>query len=273
MADTASGAGSRLEAAEPLKWPVRLGFVARGLTYGIIGALALALALGAGGGATTNQQGALADLASAPLGKVALVAVAVGLLAYALWKLALAATGSGPEGGGGHSTSERLRNLAGAIAYGGFFAVAVGVLSGSRSNQSKQATHTAAGVFGWPGGRWLVGLAGVVFIVVCAVQAYEALNEKFLEEEKTERMSRRQREALSIIGRIGLVSRALVFAIVGYFLVRSAIDFNPHKAVSVDGALRRVAHQPYGAWLLGLIAAGLVTFAIFSFAEARYRRL
>jgi len=154
-------------------------------------------------------------------------AIALGLLAYALWKFALAAIGTGPEGGGGEGTGERLRNLAGGVAYLAFFAVAVGVLTGGGSNQSKQPSHTAAGVFGWPAGRWLVGPAGVVMIVVCAVQAYEALKGKFLGDNKTERMSAREREVFSVIGRIGLVSRALIFALVEYFLVRSAIDFNP----------------------------------------------
>jgi TRAP-type C4-dicarboxylate transport system permease small subunit len=107
------------------------------------------------------------------------------LLAYALWRFALAAIGPGPEGGGGKRTGERLRNLGGGIAYLAFFAVAVGVLAGGGSNQSKQPGHTAAGVFGWPAGRWLVGLAGVVLISIWAVQAYEALQEKFLGDNKT----------------------------------------------------------------------------------------
>jgi TRAP-type C4-dicarboxylate transport system permease small subunit len=107
------------------------------------------------------------------------------LLAYALWRFALAAIGPGPEGGGGKRTGERLRNLGGGIAYLAFFAVAVGVLAGGGSNQSKQPGHTAAGVFGWPAGRWLVGLASVVLISIWAVQAYEALQEKFLGDNKT----------------------------------------------------------------------------------------
>ena len=67
--------------------------------------------------------------------------------------------------------------------------------------------------------------------------------------------------------------RALVFALVGYFLIRTAIDFDPNKAIGIDGALRKVAQQPYGSWLLGLVAIGLLLFAASSLAEARYQRL
>lgn len=188
-------------------------------------------------------------------------------------KFALSVVGLGPEGGGGNKATDRLRNFAGGIAYCGFFAVAVGVLTSSGSNESRQPSHTAAGVFSWPGGRWLVGLAGIVLIVVCAVQAYEAMNAKFLGDNKTERMGSETRDWFRRIGQVGLISRALVFAIVGYFLVRAAIDHKASKAVSIDGALRKVAQQPYGSWLLALVAAGLILFAIYSLAEARYQRL
>lgn len=279
MTTTASWTHGQRDSAPPegehvrlLLWLVRAGFVARGLTYGIIGALALALAVGAGGSAT-NQQGALALIAAAPLGKVALVAVAAGLLAYALWKLTLTVIGKGPEGGGDRDAAGRLRNLAGAVVYAGFFAVALRVLIGSGGNGASQPRQTTAGVLGWPGGRWLVGLAGAIMIVVCLVQAYEALDGNFLEDNKTEQMSRRQRSWFGALGRLGLVSRALVFALVGWFLVRSAIDYQASKAVGVDGVLRRVAHQPYGTWLLALVAAGMIVFAVFSLTEARFRRL
>ena len=62
-------------------------------------------------------------------------------------------------------------------------------------------------------------------------------------------------------------------ALVGYFLMRTAIDFNANSAVGLDGALERLRHQMFGAWILGVAAAGLLTFATFSLFEARYRRL
>ena len=48
-----------------------------------------------------------------------------------------------------------------------------------------------------------------------------------------------------------------VFALIGYFLIRTAIDYDPSKAIGIDGALREVARQPYGSWLLGFVGLGL----------------
>jgi hypothetical protein len=86
-------------------------------------------------------------------------------------------------------------------------------------------------------------------------------------------MSSHERRLFMVFGRVGLTARALVFALIGYFLLRTAIKFNPEDAIGVDGALARLHHEPLGRWLLGLTAAGLITFAAFSLIEARYRLL
>lgn len=253
---------------------MRAGFVGRGITYGMIGALAFALAFGAGTlGAPANQQGALTVIAQSILGRIALVVIAAGLLAYALWKLVQGIFGRGPEGGGGRELKDRVANLAGGIVYVGFFVVAIRVLIGSQGDSSSAPRRAAAGVLGWPGGQILVGVGGTVLIAISVYQVYEALSGNFADEAKTGQMGERQRRLFMVIGRIGLVARALVFVLVGYFVLRTAIEFSARNAVGIDGALARIHQQPYGPWLVGLVATGLISFAAFSLLEARYRRL
>jgi hypothetical protein len=273
----ASGARAETEAAErsrPFQWLVRAGFVARGITYGVIGGLALALAAGAGSAGTApNQQGALELIDRSWPGRAALVVIAAGLLAYALWKLSQGIFGAGPEGGGGTDLKDRVANLSGGVIYVGFCVVAVRVLAGSGGRSSAQPRHTAAGVLSWPGGRVIVGAAGAILLVVSLYQLYEALTGRFMRESKVGRMKAQERRLFLILGRIGLSARAVVFALIGYFVLRAAISYSPGTAVGVDGALARVHHQPAGPWLEGIVAAGLLVFAAFSIAEARYRRL
>lgn len=263
-----------LKRARPLQWAVRAGFVARGITYGVMGGLALAIALGAGtSGAAPNQQGALALIARTPVGRAALVVLSAGLLAYALWKFAQGIFGRGPEGGGGVSLIDRLGNLAAGVSYLAFFILAVRVLAGSSGNAQGEQKHATAGVLGWPGGQLLVGAAGGILIVVSLYQIYDAVRGKFADQIKTHEMGPNERRTFMLLGRVGIAARAIVFALVGYFLVRTAIDFDPNDAVGVDGALARLHHQPLGPWVLGIVAAGLVVFAAYSFLEGRYRRL
>jgi Domain of Unknown Function (DUF1206) len=264
----------QVERARPVQWAVRAGFIARGVTYGVIGVLALALALRWGSaGAAPNQQGALTVIARAPLGRLAIAVVAVGLLAYALWKLVQGIRGRGPEGGGGPGLMDRAANLGGGVVYVAFFVVAVRVLLGSSGSDQGAPRHAAAGVLGWPGGQLIVGIAGAGLVAISAFQIYDAVTGHFADNSKVAEMGDGELRLFLLAGIVGLTARALVFALIGYFLVRTAIDFHPASAVGVDGALAHIRRATYGPTLLVLVAAGLLIFASFSLLEARYRRL
>jgi cytochrome b561 len=248
----------------------RAGFVARGLVYAIIGVLALKLAFGHGG-KLTNQQGALKTVAHQPFGTVLLTLVAIGLGGYSIWRLVRAAIGHGPEGS--DTGFERLAALASGLAYGALCLLAIEILvsgHGSTSGSPKQAT---AGVFGWPGGTWIVGIAGVVMIAVALYQGYRGITKKFLKDSKVEEMKPEVKKWISRLGTVGHLARMVVFGLVGIFLVKAAIDYNPKQAVGLDGALAKLTHYSYGPLLLGVVAAGLIAFAVYSLSDARYRRI
>jgi hypothetical protein len=269
-----SRGAEQAEATPPFRALVRTGFVARGLTYAIIGGLAFALALGAGTDrAAPNQQGALSLLARSVAGSAALLAISAGLLAYSVWKFSQGLFGRGPEGGGGPGLGDRAANVAGGVAYLAFFAVAVRVLAGSAGNSSSEPSRTTAGVLGWPGGQVIVGIAGGVLVAVSLYQLYDGVRGEFAKDSKTEEMGAAERRLFMWLGYVGLTARALVFALVGYFLVRAAVAYNPANAVGVDGALGRLHREPFGPVILGVVAAGLVIFGAYSLLEARYRRL
>ncbi len=263
--------GEKVARSRGFEWLARGGFVARGLIYGIIGILAIKLALGAGG-QTTNQRGALKTIAHQPFGKVLLILVAIGLAGYALWRLVHALLGHGPEDS--DSGFERIAAVASGIVYAGLCAVAVEILLGSGASGGSGTTAKAtAGVFGWPGGTWLVGIAGVVLIGIGLYQGYRGLSKDFLKDSKVEQMSSRVRNWIAWIGLFGHLARMVVFCLVGVFLIKAAIDYDPKKSVGLDGALAKVADARYGPFLLGIVAAGLIAFGVYSLSDARYRRI
>src|SRR5438876_8192724 len=252
----AERAGEKVERTTAFEALARAGFVARGVIYGVIGILAVKLALGAGG-KTENQSGALKTVAHQPFGKMLLVLVAVGLAGYALWRILRALLGHGREKS--DSGLDRIAAFGSGVAYAGICAVAVGILLGSgAANSSGNASKTAAGVFSWPAGAWIVGIAGAVFVGVALYQGYRGLSHDFLGDSKTEEMSAAVRKWIEWIGTVGHLARMVVFGLVGVFLIKAAIDFNPAKAVGLDGALAKLAHHSYGSVLPGIVAAGLV---------------
>jgi hypothetical protein len=247
----------------------RAGFVARGIVYGIIGVLALDVAVGHGG-KLTDQQGALRAVEEQRFGNVLLTILAVGLGGYSLWRLFRAILGHGPEGA--DRGLDRLGALGSGIVYAVMCMIAIQLLVGS-SGVTGSSEKTASGAFSWPGGRWLVGIAGLVLIGVGVYQLIRGVRRKFLDDSKTEEMSPRTKTWITWIGTVGHVARAVVFGLVGVFLVKAAVDYSPEEAIGIDGALAKLYNQAYGPWLLGAVAAGLIAFAIFSLSEARYRRI
>jgi hypothetical protein len=207
------------------------------------------------------------------LGKVLLILMVIGLLGYATWRLVRAALGHGPEAS--DDTKDRISSLVSGIAYAALAVTALKILTGSGGGggPSSDPQGTTGGVLGWPGGRVLVIIAGLIFIGVAIDQAIKGLKKKFLEDSKTEEMSRRVRDAFTAVGETGLVARAVVFCLIGWFLVRAAIEYDPDKAVGLDGALARLGQSTFGPVALGVVAAGLVAFGIYSVFDARYRRV
>ncbi len=268
----AEAAGEQVARTDTFEWLARGGLVARGVVYMIIGVLAVKLALGDGGDAT-NQQGALQTISEGPFGKVLLVLMAIGLIGYATWRLVRAALGHGPEAS--DDTKDRVAGLVSGIAYAALSVTAITILAGSGGGggPSNDPQGTTGGVLDWPAGRVIVGVAGLVLIGVAIDQAVKGVKKKFLEDSKTEEMSRKVRKAFTAVGVTGHVARGVVFCLVGWFLVRAAIDYDPDEAVGLDGALAKLGQSTFGPVALGIVAAGLVAFGAYSVFDARYRRV
>ena len=268
----AEAAGEDVARSKHLERLARAGLVARGVVYGLIGILAIKVAFGSGG-ETTDQQGALKTIAGQPFGKVLLVLVAIGLAGYALWRLVRAAIGHGPETGE-DDAKDRISGVVSGIAYGALCFTAVKILIGSSSSSSSSKTEKATGgVLDWPLGRYLVIAAGLVVLGVAVDQALKGIKQKFREDAKTGEMSPRVDQAYTAVGVVGHLARAVVFALIGWFVIKAAIDYDPDKAVGLDQALAKLSSSAFGPVVLGIVAAGLIAFACYSVLDARYRRV
>lgn len=266
---TAQAHGETVAQSRGFEWFARAGLAARAAIYLIIGVLALKLALPDSGGSTTSQQGALQQIAQESFGKWLLIATAVGLAGYATWRLVRAVIGHGPESGE-DSAFDRLGGVVSAIAYGILCGTAISIVAGSGSSGGSQTT---GGVLGWTGGTWIVGIAGAIVIGVGIEQGYKGIKKKFLEKSKTEKMSQKVESAFTGFGIAGHLARGVVFVLMGYLLIKAAVDYNPKAPVSLDAALSELAQADYGPVLLGLVAAGLVAFGLYALADSRYRKV
>jgi Domain of Unknown Function (DUF1206) len=267
---TAKYAARSAAQSEPVGWLGRLGLVAMGVSYGLVGVLAIKLALGAGG-ETEDRGGALQTIAQDGLGRVVVFCLAVGFGAYAIWRFAQAILDRGDEGAGPKGLAKRLGYLGRALIYSALCVTAVSVLMGAsgETNEREETAH----VLDWPGGRWIVGVVGAGFAVAALWNFYRGLTRKFMKDMNTPAMSQLEQKLVTVAGVAGVVARGVVFGLIGIFLAKAAVEYDPQEAIGIDGALRKLAAQDHGRFLLGLVAAGLLSFGIFCLFQARYRRV
>lgn len=253
-----------------MSWLARAGLAARGVMYVLVGIIAVQIALG-----SSHQQadrtGAVRLVAATPFGSVALWLLVVGFAGMTLWRLSEAAWGAaGPDG---HKATKRLASLGRAIFYAvvtwGILKFALGI--GGPSSSDKQSQDLTAAALKVQSGQAIVAIAGIVVIGAGLYVMYRAYKRKFLKHLRFGSASPATRRTVMRLGQIGGIARGAVFATVGIFLIIAARDANPRQAKGIDSALRALAHTPLGPWLLIAVAAGLVTFGVYSWCEARWR--
>ncbi|WNG50980.1 DUF1206 domain-containing protein [Archangium minus] len=252
----------------------RLGYLAKGVVYAVIGVLALQVAIGSGG-KTTDTHGALATLAQGAWGKALLAVVAVGLVGYVLWRVVQA--WMDPDGKGTNAKGLVVR--AGYLISAGIYtALAVAAFQlvlgtgGGGAHGDQSAQSWTARLMEKPFGQALVAVVGLVIAGMGGWQIYKAWKEKFRKKLRLDELRPQQAEWAVRISKLGILARGLIFVLMGVFLVQAALTANPQRARGLDGALESLASQPYGAVLLALTAAGLVAYAVYMAVEARYRR-
>jgi hypothetical protein len=248
----------------------KVGLAARGVVYLLLGLLAARIAVGAPD-ETADKQGVIALVADQPFGRALLAVLAVGMAAYALWKVARAFQVH--EDSEAKAWGKRIAAVGTAIFWGAAAVTAAsfvfGQAKGGGGGQDERAW--TAEVMGWPGGRLLVGAVGVGFLAFAAWNAYRALSRKFEEHLETQRMSATWHHVATTSGIAGFLGRGAAFAAIGWFVTRAAIEFDPNEPIGLDESLRTLHDAAYGPWLIGLIALGLVLFGLYSFVEARWR--
>ncbi|MDQ3778595.1 MAG: DUF1206 domain-containing protein, partial [Actinomycetota bacterium] len=142
---------------------------------------------------------------------------------------------------------------------------------GGGQSQNQEARQSTATVLDWPGGRWLVGLAGLAIIGAGVWNLYRAVARKFEERWRTGEMSETERKWGGRAAVAGHLARGVVFGLIGLFVTKAAIEYDPQDAIGLDGALQKLVNADHGPYLLGLTAAGLVCYGLYCLVDARYR--
>jgi hypothetical protein len=248
----------------------RIGYVVRGLLYIVVGILAVQVALGVGG-QTTDKKGAIEVLGAQPFGKFLLVLIVIGLAGYSLWGFVRAFLDPLKRGTDPKGLAQRVGYLVSALVYGSLIFPTIAYLRGAGGGGSSQGSQDlTAKLLSVPLGQWLVGIIGLIGMVGGLGQIWQAVTADFKKDLKSDEMSANEMKWAVRAGRFGSAARGVTFAILGFFVLQAALRYDPQQAQGLDAALRTIAAQPYGPWLLAIVALGLVSFGIYSILCARW---
>ncbi len=242
----------------------RLGYVARGVVYAVIGILALQAILGKGG-KLTDPMGAISTIGRTPLGGIVLYVILIGLAGYGLWGLVRAFADPLHKGSNTKGIVTRIGFAVSGISYLLLGAETYQLIQGvGKGSQTTQLQQTAATLLTKPWGIYVVALVGLAIMVAGLVQVNDGLHPSFDKQFRAYQLSASQQRWITRMGRFGMAARGLIFALVGVFLLLAALQNNPSQAKGFDAVLMTILQQPYGPLLVGVIAIGLIGFGIYS---------
>jgi hypothetical protein len=260
----------------------KVGWAAKGLVYAIVGVVAISIAVNGldrgrsdQGDAEASQNGAVAELAESPLGATALWAVAAGLVLYVIWRLISVAL---PADDGMKTWLTRVGYLVSAAVYASLAWSAVtiarhGAAGSGQESEDSRVERITRDVMEWTGGRWLVGLTGVAFIVIGGAFLHRGITASFRDELEGGGVGPIAHSTLVRLGQAGWIGRGAMMLLIGWFVMRAAIMFDPDEATGLDGALREATASTLGAVLALVVAVGLVLYGAFCIISAPRARL
>ena len=257
----------------------RIGWFAKGVVYAIAGYLALSVAADASGWSDTaagdqeaSPTGAIKTVAGSAGGTLLLWLLAFGMLLYAAWRVVSALLPGGTDAG---AMAHRIGYVVSAIIYSTFALSAIALARDSPAVQdgNRKVTDISSSIMSNTVGRLVIGVVGVMVVAVGLYRMSKGFKVDVADELDLGGMSASRVRWTKRLGAVGEVGRGIGIGLVGFFLVRSAVRYDPNQATGLDGALRRLATESWGVIVVAIVGIGFAAYGIFCLATFTHRRL
>lgn len=252
---------------------VRIGYVVRGLLYGLMGLFALGFALGYPID-PADQRGVMYAFVHQRWGFVLLLMAIVTLAAYSVWGFVRAIYDPFKRGDDTPGVAARIGFAWSGLNYAGLVIFATGFLLGlSRSNDRNWIPDMINAILSRPFGGVVISVAGAIGVIAGLAQFVDAYKATFRKDLKRNQMNEPERVTADVLGRIGMLARGVIFTMLGNFILQAGLHHDPSRSGGIGVAFADIAEQPLGHILLATVAGGFIALGLHSCANARWIRM
>lgn len=257
------------------KWVIRfarIGLIAKGIVYCLVGALAFMAAFEINGHTEqgAGKAGVFRFIMEQPYGKILLALVVTGMFCYTLWRFIQAILDTNEKGANAKGIGRRIGYAFSGAVYGALAFTAAQLVMGNGGGGSTDSRQTLAReLLAQPFGQWLLGAVAIGTMVMGFYQFHRAYTGKYMNKLQASRLRPEMKDTLVRAGLIGYIARGFVWLIIGYMLLRAALKSNFREAGSSSRAFQFLEETTYGSYLLGALALGLICYGVFMFVRAK----
>jgi hypothetical protein len=247
----------------------RIGLLAKAAVFLTIAVLAMYGAATGDRRSPEGTTGALETLVREPFGRVLLGVLALGLISYAVALFIYLLRTYSATIGKPWSRRVTLLGQAGTALFYGALALECAWLSIGHRPEHPHPRHLWARLLALPGGRVGVFIAGGVVVGVGSsllVKAWRTHSDPSLVREP---IRPRDNAATRILGSVGYACRGLLWMLVGVFVAVSAVHPERREPIGTKDVFRWLLESRGGPVVLGVLAAGLIAYALFLMVIAR----
>lgn len=268
-ADKASDAAEDAVNSRGFQLAARAGYVAAGLLHFVIGVIALGLA--AGGAGSADQSGAIGQLAGNPGGTALLWFCFIGCVALALFQFSEVFFGV-RHLTGKDKVAARLKFGGQAVVYAVIGVTFGRYALGGSSDSGSTVSSLSASLMANPAGAALLLAVGVGVLAVGGYFVHSGATRRF-RRKLTGLPSGGFGRGVVALGTVGYLAKGCALGVLGLLILVTTVTNDPEESTGLDGALKALRDQPFGAWLLGAVALGLMAYGVFMVVRSRYQRM
>lgn len=243
----------------------RFGLSAMGFVYVLVGILTVLRTFKLGG-QEVGTKGAIGFLSGQPIAKILLAVIALGLFSYVFWRFYQTFMDTRKMGTGLNALFVRAGFFTGGIFYGFLGIVAVRIFfEGGYASQSETLLKLLNSSYG----SAIALIIGLIFGGKATFEFYFVLSNNFKKNVQSSKMKPKIKTLLLNFGAVGHTSRGVIFGIMSFLTIRTGLTYRNEKMSKVTDAFQFI-DQKFGAFVLALIALGMLCYGLFMIVKARY---